>query len=111
MHPPPSERPPRWLLPFSCKKRFFFAEEAIFPIGEAGRKQSYGQYRPVIKKGAIMTILDLLYEEYCRARLAEMSTQLLLRSPQSNKLPNADTFDRDSLNDDTTARGYDSCAH
>ena len=46
-----------------------------------------------------MTILDFLYEEYCRARLAEMRSQLLLRSPQNDKLP----ADRNSLSDDKTA--------
>jgi len=56
-----------------------------------------------------MTILDFLYEEYCRARLAEMRQQLLLRSPQNNKLRDAGSADRDS--DDTTTRRYDSYAH
>ena len=33
-------------------------------------------------------ILDLLYREYCRARLAEMRKQLLLR-PESHEIPEA----------------------
>jgi hypothetical protein len=37
-----------------------------------------------------MRILDFLYEEYCRARLVEMRKQLLLRSPQNDKLAIAD---------------------
>ena len=36
------------------------------------------------RRGSIMpTIFDLLYREYCRARLAEMRKQLLIR-PQSH---------------------------
>jgi hypothetical protein len=39
--------------------------------------------------GAIMpTIFDILYREYCRARLAEMRKQLLLR-PESHEVPEA----------------------
>ena len=33
-------------------------------------------------------IFDLLYREYCRARLAEMRKQLLIR-PESQELPEA----------------------
>jgi hypothetical protein len=37
------------------------------------------------RRGSIMpTIFDLLYREYCRAHLAEMRRQLLIR-PQSMK--------------------------
>jgi hypothetical protein len=50
-----------------------------------------------------MTIIDFLYEEYCRARLVEMRKQLLLRSPENDKLANADSADRDSTRDDTAA--------
>jgi hypothetical protein len=39
--------------------------------------------------GSIMpAIFDLLYREYCRARLAEMRKQLLVR-PESNEVPEA----------------------
>jgi hypothetical protein len=34
------------------------------------------------------TIFDILYREYCRARLAEMRKQLLLR-PESHEVPEA----------------------
>jgi hypothetical protein len=34
------------------------------------------------------TIFDLLYREYCRARLAEMRKQLLIRS-ESHEVPEA----------------------
>jgi hypothetical protein len=35
------------------------------------------------------TIFDLLYREYCRARLAEMRKQLLLVSAESYEVPEA----------------------
>ena len=41
------------------------------------------------RRGSIMpAILDLLYREYCRARLAEMRKQLLLRTG-SDEAPDA----------------------
>jgi hypothetical protein len=41
------------------------------------------------RRGSIMSaIFDLLYREYCRARLAEMRNQLLLR-PESREIPEA----------------------
>ena len=41
------------------------------------------------QRGSIMpAIFDLLYREYCRARLAEMRKQLLIR-PESQELPDA----------------------
>ena len=41
------------------------------------------------QRGSIMSaIFDLLYREYCRARLAEMRKQLLLR-PESHEIPEA----------------------
>jgi hypothetical protein len=41
------------------------------------------------RRGSIMpTIFDLLYREYCRARLAEMRKQLLIR-PESHEGPEA----------------------
>ena len=48
-------------------------------------------------------IFDFLYQEYCRARLAEMRKQLLLRSPESAGVLDIDCADRDSLTDDSTA--------
>jgi hypothetical protein len=43
----------------------------------------------VRRRGSIMpAIFDLLYREYCRARLAEMRKQLLVR-PESNEVPEA----------------------
>jgi hypothetical protein len=39
------------------------------------------------RRGSIMSaIFDLIYREYCRARLAEMRQQLLLRT-QSRQIP------------------------
>ena len=39
------------------------------------------------RRGSIMSaIFDLLYREYCRARLAEMRQQLLLRA-ESDEVP------------------------
>jgi hypothetical protein len=46
-------------------------------------------------------IFDFLYQEYCRARLAEMRKQLLLRAPQT--VENSDSTDRDIFTDDRTA--------
>jgi hypothetical protein len=58
-----------------------------------------------------MTILDLLYQEYCRARLAEMRQQLLLRSPRKAQ-PLVDEFaERNSLSDDTAARHDEGRVH
>jgi hypothetical protein len=43
----------------------------------------------VKRRGSIMPfIFDLLYREYCRARLAEMRKQLLIR-PESHEGPEA----------------------
>jgi hypothetical protein len=45
--------------------------------------------RVIKQRGSIMpTIFDLLYREYCRARLAEMRKQLLIR-PGSYEVPGA----------------------
>ena len=57
---------------------------------------------------SLMTILDLLYQEYCRARLAEMRQQLLLRSPRKAQPHDDDETECDSLSDDTAAR-HDEC--
>ena len=43
-----------------------------------------------LTSGKIMPyIFDLLYREYCRARLAEMRKQLLLTSPRTHGEPEA----------------------
>jgi hypothetical protein len=52
-------------------------------------------------------ILDFLYQEYCRARLAEMRKQLLLRAPQSGENPGVDPTDWDIFTDDRTAEHQD----
>ena len=56
-------------------------------------------------------IFDFLYQEYCRARLAEMRKQLLLLSPQNVEFPDVDSADRDSLSDDRTAGHYEARVH
>jgi hypothetical protein len=58
-----------------------------------------------------MTILDLLYQEYCRARLAEMRQQLLLRSPKKAGLQDDDLADCSSLTDDTADQHHESSIH
>jgi hypothetical protein len=55
-------------------------------------------------------IFDFLYQEYCRARLAEMRKQLLLLS-QNVEIPDVDSADRDSLTDDTTAGHHEARLH
>jgi len=48
------------------------------------------------RRGSIMSaILDVLYREYCRARLAEMRKQLLV-SPEGREVPEANCDVRDS---------------
>jgi hypothetical protein len=42
------------------------------------------------------TIFDLLYREYCRARLAEMRKQLLVSSAESQEVPKANCDAGDS---------------
>jgi hypothetical protein len=49
-------------------------------------------------------ILDLLYREYCRARLAEMRKQLLL-SVANDEIPAANWDARDSAGPDDRGRG------
>jgi hypothetical protein len=58
-----------------------------------------------------MNILDFLYQEYCRARLAEMRQQLLLRSPQKVRLQDDDLADCSTLSEDTAARQHESSIH
>jgi hypothetical protein len=58
------------------------------------------------------TIIDRLYREYCRARLAEMRKQLLIR-PESQELPEANcdvsqpngAADRGGNRNETTTAG------
>jgi hypothetical protein len=50
------------------------------------------------------TILDLLYREYCRARLAEMRKQLLL-SVHNDEMPAANPDDGDQACPDDRRRG------
>jgi hypothetical protein len=55
-----------------------------------------GYVRAIViqRRGSIMpSIFDLLYREYCRARLTEMRKQLLIR-PESHEVPEAN-FDVD----------------
>jgi hypothetical protein len=49
-------------------------------------------------------ILDLLYREYCRARLAEMRKQLLL-SVANDKIPPANSDAGDPAGPDDRGRG------
>lgn len=58
-----------------------------------------------------MTILDYLYQEYCRARLTEMRQQLLLRSPQKPQPHDDDLADCTGLSDDTAARHNEGRIH
>ena len=48
-------------------------------------------------------IFDLLYREYCRARLAEMRKQLLITRTESQEVPEANCDDRHP--DSATGRG------
>jgi len=58
-----------------------------------------------------MTILDFLYEEYCRARLSEMRQQLMLRSPQRAQLDDDDLANCESLSDETAAPHHEGRVH
>jgi len=55
-------------------------------------------------------IFDYLYQEYCRARLAEMRKQLLL-SPQNVETPDVYSRDRDRLSDDRTVEHHEARVH
>ena len=63
------------------------------------------------------TVFDVLYREYCRARLAEMRKQLLLVSAESTEVPDGsnvghrgDSAVRDSgFGDDGTATQHEAC--
>ena len=56
-------------------------------------------------------ILDFLYQEYCRARLAEMRKQLLLLPQNVEIIPDVDDADRDSLSDDRTTGHQEAGVH
>jgi hypothetical protein len=59
----------------------------------------------VISEGSIMSVwLDLLYREYCRARLAEMRKQLLLPVADEEN-PAANWNASDSTGPDAPGRG------
>jgi hypothetical protein len=60
---------------------------------------------------SLMTILDLLYQEYCRARLAEMRQQLLLRSPRKAQPHDDDHAECNALSDDRAARPDEDRVH
>ena len=55
-------------------------------------------------------IFDFLYQEYCRARLAEMRKQLFLLPPKAEVVADDDCADRDSSSDESAeqheARGH-----
>jgi hypothetical protein len=65
----------------------------------------------IIRRGSIMpTIFDLLYREYCRARLAEMRKQLLLEVPEANcdvSRPGGSAGRDSGLGDDRTATQHE----
>ena len=56
-------------------------------------------------------ILDFLYQEYCRARLAEMRKQLLLSPQNVGIIPDVDSADWDSLSDDRTTGHQEAGVH
>jgi hypothetical protein len=55
-------------------------------------------------------ILDFLYQEYCRARLAEMRKQLFLLPGKVEVIPDVDFVEQDRLSDGSAgqheARGH-----
>lgn len=56
--------------------------------------RGYGCTLVIKRRGSIMpAIFDLLYREYCRARLTEMRKQLLIQ-PEKREVPEA-SFDVD----------------
>ena len=52
-------------------------------------------------------IFDLLYQEYCRARLAEMRKQLLLAPRKVEVIPDVESTDRDDLTEDKTTEPHE----
>jgi hypothetical protein len=56
---------------------------------DSKKDDSLGLTVQIKQRGSIMpAILDILYREYCRARLAEMRKQLLI-SPERHEVPEA----------------------
>jgi hypothetical protein len=56
-------------------------------------------------------IFDFLYQEYCRARLAEMRKQLLLSPKNVEVISDVDAADRDRLIDDRTTGHGEAIVH
>jgi hypothetical protein len=56
-------------------------------------------------------IFDFLYQEYCRARLAEMRRQLFLSSKNAEFILDLDSADRDGLIDDRTVAQHEARNH
>ena len=52
-------------------------------------------------------ILDFLYQEYCRARLAEMRKQLFLLPKKAETVVDVDCADLDSSSDDMSAEQHE----
>ena len=62
--------------------------------------------------GVIMpAILDFLYQEYCRARLAEMRKQLLLSPQKGETIRDVAPTDRDGSSEDTTTEQHEARIH
>jgi hypothetical protein len=51
-------------------------------------------------------IFDFLYQEYCRARLAEMRQQLLLLPRKVEIIPDVESTDRDALTEEKTTEPH-----
>ena len=56
-------------------------------------------------------IFDFLYQEYCRARLAEMRKQLFLSPKNAETIADIDCADRDSSSDDRPAEQHEARGH
>jgi len=56
-------------------------------------------------------ILDFLYQEYCRARLAEMRKQLLLSPQKGEMIPDIAPTDRDGSSEDMTTEQHEARVH
>jgi hypothetical protein len=56
-------------------------------------------------------IFDLLYQEYCRARLAEMRKQLLLSPRNVEVISDIAPTDQDGLREDKTTEQHEARVH
>jgi hypothetical protein len=56
-------------------------------------------------------IFDFLYQEYCRARLAEMRKQLFLSKNAEMIQADVDCADRDSSSDDKSTAQHEAHGH